>query len=277
MKRGNNVKYVLQDEIEGYGHFNNEKILIVDDNDTNLFVVKTILEDRGLIVDTALSGSEGIARFKHSGENEYRIVFLDINMYDMNGYEVSKKIRVLSRNDAEKVPIYALSANIFAKDRNKAKDSGMNGYVTKPINYKELFSLISETIKEQDEIFDEDTIGKNVINEKTDYDEKNKNYILDNLGQHFVFNALNTIKGAVITGSENTCSMINDLSDYMQYRLNTLRDDNRTVSLMEEIRHLKAYTRLEMARFSYIDIDIKEVPEKIKDYLVSMFDLTAET
>ena len=53
MKRGNNVKYVLQDEIEGYGHFNNEKILIVDDNDTNLFVVKTILEDRGLIVDTA--------------------------------------------------------------------------------------------------------------------------------------------------------------------------------------------------------------------------------
>ena len=106
MKRGNNVKYVLQDEIEGYGHFNNEKILIVDDNDTNLFVVKTILEDRGLIVDTALSGSEGIARFKHSGENEYRIVFLDINMYDMNGYEVSKKIRVLSRNDAEKVPIY---------------------------------------------------------------------------------------------------------------------------------------------------------------------------
>jgi two-component system phosphate regulon sensor histidine kinase PhoR len=91
MKRGNNVKYVLQDEIEGYGHFNNEKILIVDDNDTNLFVVKTILEDRGLIVDTALSGSEGIARFKHSGENEYRIVFLDINMYDMNGYEVSKK------------------------------------------------------------------------------------------------------------------------------------------------------------------------------------------
>lgn len=257
MKRGNNVKYVLQDEIEGYGHFNNEKILIVDDNDTNLFVVKTILEDRGLIVDTALSGSEGIARFKHSGENEYRIVFLDINMYDMNGYEVSKKIRVLSRNDAEKVPIYALSANIFAKDRNKAKDSGMNGYVTKPINYKDLFSLISETIKEQDEIFDEDTIGKNVINEKTDYDEKNKNYILDNLGQHFVFNALNTIKGAVITGSENTCSMINDLSDYMQYRLNTLRDDNRTVSLMEEIRHLKAYTRLEMARFSYIDIDIK--------------------
>lgn len=100
---------------------------------------------------------------------------------------------------------------------------------------------------------------------KTDYDEKNKNYILDNLGQHFVFNALNTIKGAVITGSENTCSMINDLSDYMQYRLNTLRDDNRTVSLMEEIRHLKAYTRLEMARFSYIDIDIKEVPEKIKE------------
>ena len=67
--------------------------------------------------------------------------------------------------------------------------------------------------------------------------------------------------------------MINDLSDYMQYRLNTLRDDNRTVSLMEEIRHLKAYTRLEMARFSYIDIDIKEVPEKIKDYQIPAMSL----
>ena len=75
MKRGNNVKYVLQDEIEGYGHFNNEKILIVDDNDTNLFVVKTILEDRGLIVDTALSGSEGIASLNIQGKMSIELYF----------------------------------------------------------------------------------------------------------------------------------------------------------------------------------------------------------
>ncbi len=266
------MKYALEDEIEGYGKFNNEKILIVDDNDTNLFVVKTILEDRGLVVDTALSGREGIGRFESSLENEYKMVFLDINMYDMNGYEVSKKIRTLKRNDAEKVPIYALSANIFAKDRNKAKESGMNGYVTKPVNYKELFSLIGDTIKEQGEVIS-DAAYKNSIKEKSGYGREDKDYILDNLGQHFVFNALNTIKGAVITGSDDTCSMINDLSDYMQYRLNTLRDDRRTVSLTEEVRHLKAYARLEMARFSYIDVEIKEVPEEIKNYQIPAMSL----
>lgn len=267
------MKYVLEDEMEGYGKFNNEKILIVDDNDTNLLVVKTILEDRGLSVDTALSGCEGIVRFENSQENEYRIIFLDINMYDMDGYEVSKRIRNLGRDDSEKIPIYALSANIFAKDRNKAMESGMNGYVTKPVNYKELFSLISETIKEHNMAVSDDTDRQYYVETKSYYEDGDKNYILDNLGQHFIFNALNTIKGAVITNSDNTCSMINDLSDYMQYRFNTLRDDSRVVSLAEEIRHLKAYARLEMARFSYINIKIKEVPEEIKNYQIPVMSL----
>ena len=54
------MEFVLKEEMEEYGSFNHEKILLVDDNDTNIFVVKTILEDRGLIVDTALCGREGI-------------------------------------------------------------------------------------------------------------------------------------------------------------------------------------------------------------------------
>ena len=56
------MEFVLKEEMEEYGSFNHEKILLVDDNDTNIFVVKTILEDRGLIVDTALSGREGKER-----------------------------------------------------------------------------------------------------------------------------------------------------------------------------------------------------------------------
>lgn len=57
------MEFVLKEEMEEYGSFNHEKILLVDDNDTNIFVVKTILEDRGLIVDTALCGREGIERY----------------------------------------------------------------------------------------------------------------------------------------------------------------------------------------------------------------------
>ena len=117
------MKFALQDEIDSYGSFNHEKILIVDDNDTNIFVVKTILEDRKLDVDTALNGTEGLARFESSGEFEYKVIFLDINMYDLDGYEVAKRIRQLKRADAKQIPIYALSANIFASDRIKAKEA----------------------------------------------------------------------------------------------------------------------------------------------------------
>ena len=146
------MEFVLKEEMEEYGSFNHEKILLVDDNDTNIFVVKTILEDRGLIVDTALCGREGIERYRASKEFEYKIIFLDINMYDIDGYEVSKEIRMSDREDAAKIPVYALSANIFAKDRIKAKESGMNGYVTKPIIYKTLFGLIREIIELRKEL-----------------------------------------------------------------------------------------------------------------------------
>lgn len=266
------MKFVLQDEIESYGKFDHEKILIVDDNDTNLFVIKTILEDRGLIVDTALSGTEGIARYELSEEFEYKIIFLDINMYDLNGYDVSKQIRNTNRKDSKKIPIYALSANIFAKDRMKAKESGMNGYVTKPVDYKSLFSLIREVIDDKKNCLsrDNDKINEDKSTENLNIDEKSKDYVIDNLGQHFIFNALNTIKGAVITNSDNTCSLINDLSDYMQYRLKTLREINK-VSLREEIKHLQSYSRLEMARFSYMDIKIEDVSEcKDEFYIPAM-------
>lgn len=262
------MEFILKEEMEEYGSFNHEKILLVDDNDTNIFVVKTILEDRGLIVDTALCGREGIERYRASKEFEYKIIFLDINMYDIDGYEVSKEIRMSDREDAAKIPVYALSANIFAKDRIKAKESGMNGYVTKPIIYKTLFGLIREIIEKDkggtkkespvQKLTTDKTIGRR--EEKT-ISESN---LLENIGGHFIFNALNTIKGSVIMKSENSCSLINDLSAYMQYRFKTLAGEI-TSNVSKELFYLEAYLRLEKARFSYINYEINIFDEEAKE------------
>lgn len=262
------MEFVLKEEMEEYGSFNHEKILLVDDNDTNIFVVKTILEDRGLIVDTALCGREGIERYRASKEFEYKIIFLDINMYDIDGYEVSKEIRMSDREDAAKIPVYALSANIFAKDRIKAKESGMNGYVTKPIIYKTLFGLIREIIEKDKGSTKKESPVQKLTTDKTigRREEKtiSESNLLENIGGHFIFNALNTIKGSVIMKSENSCSLINDLSVYMQYRFKTLAGEV-TSNVSKELFYLEAYLRLEKARFSYINYEINIFDEEAKE------------
>ena len=262
------MEFVLKEEMEEYGSFNHEKILLVDDNDTNIFVVKTILEDRGLIVDTALCGREGIERYRASKEFEYKIIFLDINMYDIDGYEVSKEIRMSDREDAAKIPVYALSANIFAKDRIKAKESGMNGYVTKPIIYKTLFGLIREIIEKDKGSTNKESPVQKLTTDKTigRREEKtiSESNLLENIGGHFIFNALNTIKGSVIMKSENSCSLINDLSVYMQYRFKTLAGEV-TSNVSKELFYLEAYLRLEKARFSYINYEINIFDEEAKE------------
>ena len=262
------MEFVLKEEMEEYGSFNHEKILLVDDNDTNIFVVKTILEDRGLIVDTALCGREGIERYRASKEFEYKIIFLDINMYDIDGYEVSKEIRMSDREDVAKIPVYALSANIFAKDRIKAKESGMNGYVTKPIIYKTLFGLIREIIEKDKGSTKKESPVQKLTTDKTigRREEKtiSESNLLENIGGHFIFNALNTIKGSVIMKSENSCSLINDLSVYMQYRFKTLAGEV-TSNVSKELFYLEAYLRLEKARFSYINYEINIFDEEAKE------------
>lgn len=262
------MEFVLKEEMEEYGSFNHEKILLVDDNDTNIFVVKTILEDRGLIVDTALCGREGIERYRASKEFEYKIIFLDINMYDIDGYEVSKEIRMSDREDAAKIPVYALSANIFAKDRIKAKESGMNGYVTKPIIYKTLFGLIREIIEKDKGSTKKESPVQKLTTDKTigRREEKtiSESNLLEKIGGYFIFNALNTIKGSVIMKSENSCSLINDLSAYMQYRFKALAGEI-TSNVSKELFYLEAYLRLEKARFSYINYEINIFDEEAKE------------
>ena len=104
--------------------FSGEKVLLVDDNKINLEVTRTVLEQAGVRVDTANTGEKALELFLQSKEGEYRLIFMDINMYGMNGYETTQKIRRMKRKDAKTVLIFAVSADIQVTYKEKALELG---------------------------------------------------------------------------------------------------------------------------------------------------------
>lgn len=107
--------------------------LLVEDNELNQEIAQFILEDFGLQVTIANNGQEAVEIFEQAEEGTYQIIFMDVMMPVMNGYESAKAIRALDRPDAEKIPIITMTANAFAEDVQAAKDAGMNEHVAKPL------------------------------------------------------------------------------------------------------------------------------------------------
>ncbi len=114
------------------------KVLIAEDNELNAEILIEILKDSGFEVGYAVDGSQAVEMFAQSKPNEYGVVLMDMRMPVMDGCEASKKIRSLDRPDAKTIPIFACTANSFKEDRIKAFDSGMNDFLTKPIDIKAL-------------------------------------------------------------------------------------------------------------------------------------------
>ncbi len=126
--------------------YSGQKILIAEDNELNQEIIKTILEMKNLKVDIAGDGQSVVNMFVNSEPEEYLVVFMDIAMPVMDGYEAAKCIRKSSHSQAETIPIYALTANAFYSDVVDAKASGMNGHVSKPIDFNEISKILSEAI-----------------------------------------------------------------------------------------------------------------------------------
>jgi CheY-like chemotaxis protein len=117
----------IKDKLKG------KKALLVDDVEINRIIAVNLLSETGIDIDEAADGKEALEMFKTSPENTYDIIYMDVQMPVMNGYESSLAIRALDRPDARTVPIVALTANAFKEDINKALDSGMNAHLAKPI------------------------------------------------------------------------------------------------------------------------------------------------
>ena len=128
-------------ELSGY------RALLVEDNELNVEVATVILEMTGLSVERVSDGTEAVDRMNDCEDGYYDIVFMDIQMPKMNGYDATRAIRAMNRNYCRQVPIVAMTANAFAEDVQAAKTVGMNGHIAKPLELKALLAVLQKWLK----------------------------------------------------------------------------------------------------------------------------------
>ena len=122
-------------------------ILLAEDNELNMEIAEFLLQNEGAVVTKAWNGQEAVQIFEKSGPGEFDVILIDIMMPVMNGYEAAKRIRSLDREDAQVIPIIAMTANAFTEDRMRAKEAGMNEHVAKPVDGKLLVKVIHELVE----------------------------------------------------------------------------------------------------------------------------------
>ena len=119
------------------------RILLAEDNDLNAEIATTQLEELGIQVTRAANGREAVDLFAQNPPDTFDMIFMDIMMPDMNGYEATGAIRAMQdRPDASGIPIIAMTANAFAEDVQALLDAGMNGHIAKPIVMDEVIKAI---------------------------------------------------------------------------------------------------------------------------------------
>ncbi len=110
------------------------KIMLVEDNDINREIAVELLKSMNMEIIEAVDGEDAVDKFRKSAIGEYKCIFMDIMMPLMNGYEATKAIRSMERDDAQSVPIIAMTANAFMEDVKMSKECGMNEHISKPID-----------------------------------------------------------------------------------------------------------------------------------------------
>ena len=113
--------------------FKGKHILLVEDNELNREIAQEILQEYGFLVDTAENGAVAVEKVSTAAPGSYDLVLMDVQMPIMDGYTATRKIRALDDPARAKLPIIAMTANAFDEDRRNALESGMNGFLSKPI------------------------------------------------------------------------------------------------------------------------------------------------
>ena len=113
--------------------FKDRHILLVEDNELNREIAQEILREYGFRVDTAENGEVAVEKVSTAAPGSYDLVLMDVQMPVMDGYTATRKIRALDDPARAKLPILAMTANAFDEDRRNALESGMNGFLSKPI------------------------------------------------------------------------------------------------------------------------------------------------
>lgn len=124
--------------------FSGRRVLLVEDNEINIEVAMELLNIVGIQVETATNGKLAVEKLLEKEAGYYDLVFMDIQMPVMNGYEATKTIRASGRKDLEEIPVIAMTADAFADDIRKAEEAGMNGHISKPVDVEKLEEALSK-------------------------------------------------------------------------------------------------------------------------------------
>lgn len=127
--------------------FSGNRVLLVEDNELNIEVATELLDVVGIQVESAANGRLAVNRILETEPGYFDLIFMDIQMPVMNGYEATGIIRASGREDLAKIPIIAMTADAFADDIRKSENAGMNGHISKPVDIKKLEDALHAWIK----------------------------------------------------------------------------------------------------------------------------------
>jgi len=138
---GINKKQIEEIEININGLFAGYRILLAEDVEINREIVKTLLEPTEIEIDCAENGKEALRKFSEH-PYKYDIIFMDVQMPEMDGYEATRRIRALNVPQAGTIRIVAMTANVFREDIERCLDSGMDNHIGKPLNFDEIIEKL---------------------------------------------------------------------------------------------------------------------------------------
>lgn len=124
------------------------RLLMAEDNEINAMIAVEILQERGAQIEVAENGKIAEEKFAASPAGYYDAVLMDVQMPVMDGRAAARSIRAMPRPDAQRVPIYALSADAFVEDERLSREAGMNGHLSKPVNFDELWKILQQAVQE---------------------------------------------------------------------------------------------------------------------------------
>jgi len=127
--------------------FSGKRVLLVEDNEINIEVARELLGIVGIQVETAMNGKLAVEAVMEKEPGYYDLIFMDIQMPVMNGYEAAKAIRSSDRKDLQEIPIVAMTADAFADDIRRSEEAGMNSHVSKPVDIEKLEEALQRWIQ----------------------------------------------------------------------------------------------------------------------------------
>ena len=128
-----------------------KKALLVEDNELNQEIARTVLEEAGLVIDTADDGTEAVEAIKTVRAGTYDLILMDIQMPVMDGYAATRAIRAMEYPAKAHIPIVAMTANAFEEDRQKAFEAGMDAHVAKPLDIPKLMETLKAILTDKRE------------------------------------------------------------------------------------------------------------------------------